>query len=96
MPISVERSLLIIVVCGLVVFTTRAIPFVLFSGKKEIPEITGKTVSDNKPWKSAAACSCGNACYLLLKGSKCSEVSLWSAGIYCSFRSYRFTCVEKK
>ena len=39
MPISVERSLLIIVVCGLVVFTTRAIPFVLFSGKKEIPEI---------------------------------------------------------
>ena len=47
-------------------------------------------------WKSAAACSCGNACYLLLKGSKCSEVSLWSAGIYCSFRSYRFTCVEKK
>ena len=32
MPISVERSLLIIVVCGLVVFTTRAIPFVLFSG----------------------------------------------------------------
>ena len=49
MPISVERSLLIIVVCGLVVFTTRAIPFVLFSGKKEIPEITGKTVSDNKP-----------------------------------------------
>ena len=75
MPISVERSLLIIVVCGLVVFTTRAIPFVLFS---------------------AAACSCGNACYLLLKGSKCSEVSLWSAGIYCSFRSSCFTCVEKK
>lgn len=35
MPISVERSLLIIVVCGLVVFTTRAIPFVLFSGKKK-------------------------------------------------------------
>ena len=58
MPISVERSLLIIVVC--------------------------------------AACSCGNACYLLLKGSKCSEVSIWSARIYCSFRSYRFTCVEKK
>ena len=47
-------------------------------------------------WKSAAACSCGNACYLLLKGSKCSEVSLWSAGIYCNFRSSCFTCVEKK
>ena len=86
MPISVERSLLIIVVCGLVVFTTRAIPFVLFSGKKD------RKIS----WKSAAACSCGNACYLLLKGSKCSEVSLWSAGIYCSFRSSCFTCVEKK
>lgn len=90
MPISVERSLLIIVVCGLVVFTTRAIPFVLFSGKKEIPEIVkylGKVLPP---------ASCGNACYLLLKGSKCSEVSLLSAGIYCNFRSSCFTCVEKK
>ena len=90
MPISVERSLLIIVVCGLVVFTTRAIPFVLFSGKKEIPEIVkylGKVLPP---------AVVGDACYLLLKDSKCSEVSLWSAGIYCSFRSSCFTCVEKK
>ena len=31
------RSLAIILVCALVTLTTRAIPFVLFPGKKELP-----------------------------------------------------------
>lgn len=38
MPISPQRSLLIIILCGLTVFATRAIPFLIFRGKKEIPQ----------------------------------------------------------
>lgn len=38
MPISPQRSLLIILLCGLTIFATRAIPFLIFRGKKEIPQ----------------------------------------------------------
>ncbi len=38
MPISVQMSLAIIVAVGIVTFITRAIPFVIFRGGKEIPE----------------------------------------------------------
>lgn len=39
MPISAERSFLIIVLCGLTIFATRAIPFLIFHRNKEIPAI---------------------------------------------------------
>lgn len=39
MPISPLRSLVIILVCGLTVFTTRAIPFLIFRENKEIPRV---------------------------------------------------------
>lgn len=39
MPLSPQRSLLIIVVVGLTIFTTRAIPFVIFHDEKKIPEV---------------------------------------------------------
>lgn len=39
MPISPERSLLIIVLCALTVFATRAIPFLIFRSNKKIPPI---------------------------------------------------------
>lgn len=37
MPISVEQSLVVILVTGLVVFFTRLIPFLFFPPGKEIP-----------------------------------------------------------
>lgn len=39
MPISPQRSLLIIILCGLTIFATRAIPFLIFRGNKEIPPV---------------------------------------------------------
>ncbi len=39
MPISVERSLLIIIVVSIVTFATRVIPFLLFPKGKEIPPL---------------------------------------------------------
>lgn len=39
MPISPLHSLLIMLVCSLTVFTTRAIPFLIFRGNKEIPPV---------------------------------------------------------
>lgn len=39
MPISPGLSFLIIVLCALVVFTTRVIPFLIFRNNKEIPSI---------------------------------------------------------
>lgn len=38
MPISIPMSLLIIAVVSLTTFVTRAIPFLIFRGGKEIPE----------------------------------------------------------
>ncbi len=38
MPISIQMSLAVIVVVAVVTFITRAIPFVIFRGGKEIPE----------------------------------------------------------
>ena len=38
MPLSVELSLLIIVVVGITTFATRVIPFLLFPKGKEIPK----------------------------------------------------------
>ncbi|MBO5371208.1 MAG: branched-chain amino acid transporter permease [Lachnospiraceae bacterium] len=38
MPISVEKSLLIIVAVAVTTFSTRAIPFLLFPKDKEIPD----------------------------------------------------------
>lgn len=35
---SMEHSILIIVVCALTTIFTRALPFAIFGGKKEIPE----------------------------------------------------------
>lgn len=39
MPISPLQSLLIMLLCSLAVFTTRAIPFLIFRGNKEIPPV---------------------------------------------------------
>lgn len=39
MPISPLRSLLIMLLCSLTVFITRAIPFLIFRGNKEIPPV---------------------------------------------------------
>lgn len=39
MPISPERSLIIIVLVSLVTFTTRVIPFLVFPKGKEIPSV---------------------------------------------------------
>lgn len=39
MPLSVVKSLLIIIVVALTTFATRAIPFVIFPKEKEIPDI---------------------------------------------------------
>lgn len=38
MPLSVEKSLLIIIVVAITTFATRAIPFVIFPKEKEIPD----------------------------------------------------------
>ena len=39
MPISPQLSFLIILAVALTVFTTRVLPFVIFGGGKEIPEV---------------------------------------------------------
>ena len=39
MPISAGRSLVIIVLCALTIFFTRAIPFLIFRDSKKIPPI---------------------------------------------------------
>ena len=39
MPLTVERSLLIIAVVGVATFSTRALPFLLFPKGREIPKV---------------------------------------------------------
>ena len=39
MPISMTRSLIIILLCSLTIFVTRALPFVLFPDSKKIPRM---------------------------------------------------------
>ncbi|MCM1286136.1 MAG: AzlD domain-containing protein [Acetobacter sp.] len=38
MPLSIKQTLILILVAAVCTFATRAFPFVLFSGKKEVPE----------------------------------------------------------
>ena len=38
MPLSVSRTIILILVAAVCTFATRLFPFALFSGKKEVPE----------------------------------------------------------